>query len=91
MQLQSDLTPLGFLRNVHDFVLEDEQIGRALAGEAHHILVVILDPSLDNLAVHQLNADALLLLSQGLQISGFFKSVVGRRSLPSLTDGIRGT
>ena len=40
-------------RDVHDLVLEDEQIGRALTRQSHHVLIVVLDPSLDDLAVHQ--------------------------------------
>ena len=52
--------------DVHDLVLEDEQIGRTLARQPHHVLVVILDPSVDGLAVHELDGDRLLLFPQGL-------------------------
>lgn len=50
--------------DVHDLVLEDEKIGRAFAGEADHVLIVVLDPSADDLAVHQLDRDSLLLFAE---------------------------
>ena len=53
------------LGDVHDLVLEDEQVGRALARQSNHVLVVVLDPSLDDLAIHQLDRDRLLFLTQG--------------------------
>ena len=56
-----------FLGDVHDLVLENEKIGRALAGQSDHVLVKILDPSLDGLAVHEFDRYRLLLLSNGLE------------------------
>jgi len=56
-----------FLGDVHNFVLEDEQIGRAFAGQADHVLVKILDPSVDGLAIHQFDRYRLLLLSNRLE------------------------
>ena len=50
------------LRDVHDLVLEDKEVGPALASEANHVPVVVFDPALHDVAVDQLNADGLLLL-----------------------------
>ncbi len=40
-------------RDVHDFVLEDEEVGTVLAGETDHVLVLVLDPSAHDFAVGQ--------------------------------------
>jgi hypothetical protein len=56
-----------FLGDVHNLVLEDEQIGRAFAGQSNHVLVEIFDPSVDGLAVHEFDRYRLLLLSNGLE------------------------
>src|SRR5947209_8401074 len=66
-------------RYVHDVVLKNKEVRSALARQTDHIFVVILDPALDDFSIHQLDADRLLLRSQLLQISGFFKGVFGRR------------
>jgi hypothetical protein len=42
-----------FLGDVHNLVLEDEQIGRTFACQPDHVLVEILDPSMDGLAIHK--------------------------------------
>ena len=49
------------LGDVHDLMFEDKQIGRTLSREADHIPVVIFNPTLHNLAVHQLYGDVFLL------------------------------
>jgi len=74
-------------RDIHDLVLEDEEIGGALAGEPHHVLVVILDPSVDGLAVQELNGDRLLLLPQRLEERSFLESILRRRR-PTVLDGL---
>jgi hypothetical protein len=44
---QADLLPLArILRDVDDFMFEDEQVGRAFSGQPHHVLIVIFDPPL---------------------------------------------
>src|SRR6266571_8603907 len=79
------LSPI--FRDVHNLVLEDEQIGCALAGQANHVLVVILDPPVDNLAIHQLDRDWFLLFSKQLEESRFLESILGRRR-PAALGGI---
>src|SRR5215469_8125149 len=49
--------------DVHDLVLEDEQIGARFASEANHILVVVFDPTAHNFAIVELNGNRLLLLA----------------------------
>jgi hypothetical protein len=65
-------------------MLENEQIGRAFARQADHVLIVILDPPAHGLPIHQLHADLLLLLTQSLEKAGFFKSLFRRRGPPAL-------
>ena len=36
--------------DVYDFMFENEQIRTMLAGQAEHVLVVILDPTFDHFA-----------------------------------------
>jgi hypothetical protein len=74
----------GILGDVHDLVLEDEKVRCTFACQADHILVVILDPSSDNLAIHQLDRNGLLLLAQRLQKIGLFERIFGRRRAPAL-------
>src|SRR5579872_1992847 len=38
---------LRFICDVHDFMFEDKKIGFAVAGQPHHILIVVFDPSLN--------------------------------------------
>src|SRR5215467_9866284 len=68
---------LSFL-DVHDFVLENEQIGFALTGQAHHVLVVVLNPATHNFAVSQLDADRLLLLTKRLKVIRLSEGLFGR-------------
>jgi hypothetical protein len=75
-------------RDVHDFVLEDEQIWGALPCQADHVPVVVLDPALHSLTIHQLDGDGLLLLTQILQKSCFFKGIFWRRCPPAFGVGI---
>lgn len=70
----------GIFRDVGDLMLEDEKVGRVLAGEAHHAPVVVFNPAAHHLAVHQLDAHRPLLLAQHLQISRFLVRVIRRRS-----------
>src|SRR5208337_3411352 len=76
------------LGNVHDLVFEDEQVGRTFARQAHHVLVVILNPSVHRLPVHQLDAYRPLLLPQAFEKSGFLESLFRRRS-PATLAGVR--
>ncbi len=46
------LLPSVVFRDVHDFVLVDEQIRRTLARHSNHVPVVVLDPTADQLAIH---------------------------------------
>ncbi len=66
-------------RDVHDLVLEDEQVGSALAGQPNHIPVVILDPAADRLAIQQFHGNRLLLFSQRFKESSFLIGVFRRR------------
>src|SRR5208282_385346 len=75
-------------RDVHDFVLEDEEIGRSLARQANHVLVVILDPSGNGLAVHQLQRNCFLLLSKRLEVCRFLEGIFRRRR-SGVLDGFR--
>ena len=82
------LLPLSALfRDVHDLVLEDEQIGRALTRQSHHVLIVVLDPSLDDLAVHQFDRDWILPFAKSLQKTCFFECIFRRRR-PAAFGGI---
>ncbi len=65
--------------DVHDFVLEDKQIRRAFAGQAHHVLVVVFDPTGDDVPIHQLDADLPLLFTQALKKPSFFEGLFRRR------------
>src|SRR5580698_6937018 len=65
-------------RDVHDFVLENEEIGLCFASKADHVFVVVFDPAVDDLAIGQLDAHRLLLFGERLQIRGFFRSFLGR-------------
>jgi hypothetical protein len=38
--------------NVHNLVLENKKVRGAFAGQAHHVLVVILDPATHRLTIH---------------------------------------
>src|SRR5579863_482998 len=71
------------LRDVHDFMFEDEEIGLVFAGQPHHVLVVIFDPAADHLAIRQLDADRFLLLAQRLEIGCFFRGFFWRGRLRS--------
>src|ERR1700730_13112690 len=82
------LLPPGIFCDVHDLVFKDEQIGRTLAGQTHHILVVILDPAADGLSVHQFDVHRLLLLAQRLEKGRFLESIFGRWR-PAPLDGTR--
>ncbi len=66
-------------RDVHDLVLEDEQIRRTLARQPHHVLVVVLDQSADDLAVHQFDRNRFLFFPQGLEEGRFLKRLLRRR------------
>src|ERR1051326_3277320 len=63
--------------DVHDVVLEDEQIGIALARQAEHVFVVILNPALDGLAIFQLDGNGSLLFPQIFQVIGLSRGVLG--------------
>jgi len=73
--------------DVHDLVLKNKKIGSAFTRQAHHVLVVILDPAVHRLTIHQLDADWFLLLTQRLQKSGFLESLFGGRR-PAFLGGI---
>ena len=81
----------GVFRDVHDVVLEDEQIRRTFPRQAHHVLVVILDPAPHHFPIRQFDADRLLFLAKGFQISGFFEGLIRRRSLPAAPGCARST
>ena len=84
-EAEAFLFPLSAVfRDVHDFVLEDEQIWRAFARQANHIFVVVFDPAVDGLPVHQFERDWLLLLAQRLQESSFLECIFRRRSPAAL-------
>src|SRR6516162_2414296 len=69
--------------DIHDVMLEDEQIGRALARKANHVPIVVFDPAAHNFPIRQLDADSLLFLAQLFEVSSFLVGFVGRRSLAS--------
>jgi hypothetical protein len=73
--------------DVHNLVLEDEQIGDALARQPHHIFVIVLDPPVHDLAVHELDRDRLLLFSQRLEESSLLERIF-RRWRPGVLGGI---
>ena len=54
----------GIFCDVHNVVLENEQIGGAFTRQPDHIPVVVFDPAAHHLPVGQLDADRLLLLAQ---------------------------
>jgi hypothetical protein len=72
------------LRDVHNLMLEDEQIGCARARQPHHILIVIFDPSMDGLSVHELNRNGFLFFSQGFKESGLLERIFRRRRTAAL-------
>src|ERR1017187_1076392 len=67
--------------DVHDLRLEDKKIGLALAGEAQHVAVVILDPAVDRLAALQLDGDQLLFFTERFEVGGLFRGLLRRRRL----------
>lgn len=69
-------------------MLENEKIGRTLAGQPHHVPVVILNPSVDDLPIHQLDRDEFLLLTDRFEKSSLFKRIFGRRCAAALGVGI---
>ena len=81
------LSSSAVLGDVHDLVLEDEEIRRAFARQAHHISVVVLDPAAHNLTIHELNRHRLLLFSQRFEKGRLFESVFWRRR-PATLDNI---
>src|SRR6266700_2338560 len=72
--------------DVHNFVFEDKKIGLPLTRQPDHILVVVLNPAAHHFSISQLDADRLLLFSQGLQVSCLFRCL-GRRRSSSLLAG----
>ena len=76
------------LGDVHDFVLEDKKIGRAFARQADHVLIVVFDPAFDRLAIHKLDRNWFLLVSQHLEERCFFERVFWRWN-PAAFAGIR--
>jgi hypothetical protein len=64
------------LRYVNDVVLKDKQVRLALAGQAQHVFVVVLDPALDNFSVFQLYGDCGLLFSQHFEVLSFCGGVL---------------
>src|ERR1700740_760987 len=78
-----------FFADVHDVVLEDEQIRGAFSRQTHHILVVVLDPASHYFAVRKLDAYGLLLFAQLFQVSGFLKCLVRRWSLSATANSTR--
>jgi hypothetical protein len=76
------------LGDVHNFVFEDEQIGRALAGQPHHVLVVVLDPAPDHLPIHQFDRDGHLFLPDCFEKCRFLEGVFWRRRPATLGIGI---
>jgi hypothetical protein len=79
LKTENGLLFLPVLGDVNNLVLENEKIRPIIARDAHHILVVILDPATHNFAVREFEADDLLLLAERLQVIGFLESFVGRR------------
>ena len=69
----------GVLGDVGNFVLEDKQVRRALAGEPDHALIVILNPAANHFAIHELDANRTLLFAQRSEIGCLLLRVVGRR------------
>ena len=67
-------------------MFEDKKIGLPLARQPDHIFVVVLDPTAHDFPISQLDADRLLLFSQGLQVSRLFRRF-GRRRSSSLLAG----
>src|SRR3954471_22149839 len=78
------------LEHVHDVVLEDEQVRLAIAREADHALVVVLDPAADNLAIEQLHRDRRLLFAQGFQVLRLLPGLVRGRHLRLVHGAARG-
>src|SRR5258706_10780165 len=68
-------------------VLRGYELGSAFAREPYHVLVVVLNPPAHRLAIDQLDADCLLLLSQSFQEAGFFEGLFGRRC-PAALGGV---
>jgi len=58
-------------------VLEDEQIRVVLARQAEHVFVVILNPTLDDLSVFELDGDGSLLFPQFFEVSGLSRGLLG--------------
>ena len=77
-----------FFGDVHDLVLEDKQIRSTLARQANHVPVVVLDPSLEDLTIHQLDRDRLLFFPDCLQEGRFLKGFFRGRRPPALGVGI---
>ena len=71
---------LSIFRDIDNLVLEDEKIRTVVARNAHHILVVVLNPAADDFPVGQLQTHDLLFFSQRFQIGRFFERLIRRRS-----------
>src|ERR1700741_4449198 len=90
-RLSQDLLPFyGLFGDVHDVVLEDEQIRRTLPRQAHHIPIVVLDPATHYFPVCKFDAYGLLFFAQLFQVSGFLKCLVRWWSLSATANGARG-
>ena len=64
--------------DVHDVVLEDEQIRVMLTCQAEHVSVVILNPPLDDLPILQLDGDRMFASPQIFEVVGLSRGVIGR-------------
>ena len=66
------------LCEVLDIVLEDEEIGRAFAGQSNKRVVVIFDRSCDFFAVNQFHAHRRAVLDEVLQIADLLQRLFRR-------------
>ncbi len=72
--------PAGFADGA-DLVLVDEEIGLALARQAQHGVVKVLDPAAHGFAVAQLDGDNHLAVAERAQVERFLAGFARRRRL----------
>src|SRR5262245_39906711 len=72
-----------------DLMFVDKEIWVAVAGNAHHAVVEVFDPAVDDFAVAQLYLHTDLAVAERAQIEGFLASVARRRRLDPANVGER--
>ena len=72
-----------------NLMLVDEQIWLALARQADHAIVKVLDPAGDSLTIMQLHGDANLLFAEKAQIESLLTGFARRRRFLTPSGGVK--